>query len=224
MQATKKRTPWKELSDRGKIKRVALLVGVILLSLAVLAGVLGLTAFLLHDTPKRPAPLPSDVFYEADYDRDIFEYPAYQRLDRSVRYLEYGSGETITEENYRSLGVASAFFHDYFDAVIRGVCETYRSFLTPYYIDTFGPPERFTMQMLYDIEVNRTQTSTTAEYEGREVWVYYFEVKYKIFENNGTFRNDVASNRSTTQYYELYDLGDRIVLNAVGQKQVVLDP
>ena len=54
--------------------------------------------------------------------------------------------------------------------------------------------------------------------------MYYFEVKYKIFENNGTFRNDVASNRSTTQYYELYDLGDRILLNAIGQKQVVLDP
>ena len=222
MKSAKQRTKWKDLSDRGKIKRVALLVGVILLALAVLTGALWLVDFLLKDTPKRPDPLPRDVFYEADYDRNIFEYPAYQRLDRSVRYLEYGSGETITEENYKSLGVASAFFHDYFDAVIRGDCETYRSFLTPYYIDTFEPPERFTMQMLYDIEVNRTQTNATAEYEGQEVSVYYFEVKYKIFENNGTFRDDVASNRSTTQYYELYDLGDRLVLNAIGQKQVVL--
>ncbi len=217
-----KRTKWKDLSDRGKLRRVALLVGAVLLALVVLSGVLWLVGFLLQDSPKRPESLSSDRFYEADYDRNIFEDPAYQRLDRSVRYLEYGSGETITEENYQSLGVASEFFHDYFDAIIRGDCEAYRSFLTPYYVRTFEPSERFTMQMLYDIEVNRTQTRASAEYEGQEVPVYYFEVKYKIFENNGTFRDDVESNRSTTQYYELYDLGDRLVLNAISEKQVIL--
>lgn len=213
-----KRT-WKELSDRQKLLRIALAVAGALLALLLLTGALWLVSSLLSG---RSVQEYSGSFYEADYDRNILEDPAYQRLDRSVRYLEYDSGEPLTEENYRTLGVASAFFYEYFDAVIRGDCDTYRSFLTPYYIKEFDPPERFTMQMLYDIEVNRTQRPSTAEFQGRTVTVHYFSVKYKIFENNGTFRKDVGSNISTTQYYELYDLGDgQIYLNATSNRQMV---
>lgn len=214
----------RQLSDREKLKRIVTVVAAALLVLLLLTGALWLMDHLLskRNDPPAVSSLGGYQFYEADYDRNILEDPAYQRLDRSVRYLEYDSGETLTEENYRTLGVASEFFYQYFDAIVRGDCEAYRAFLTPYYIEEFEPPERFTMQMLYEIEVNRTQAQSTAVFEGREVIVHYFSVKYKIFENNGTFRNDVESNRSTTQYYELYDLDGRIYLNAVSNKQMII--
>ena len=206
--------------------RIVIIVGGALLALLLLTGVLWFVNDRLSGRRERPGEVSSSKggiqFYEVDYDRDIFEYPAYQRLNRSVLYLEYGTGEPLTEENNRTLGVASEFFYIYFDAIIRGDCETYRSFLTPHYVEEYEPPERFTMQMLYNIEVNREQQMSTAEFRGETVNVYYFSVKYSIFENNGTFRNDVGSNRSTTQYYELYEVGGRIYLNAFSNKQMIL--
>lgn len=214
----------KKLSDREKLKRIALVVVGVLLALTLLAGALWLVSSLLSKRHDPPGPEAENgyKFYEADYERNIFEEPAYQRLNRSVLYLEYGSGEPLTEENYRTLGVASDFFYGYFDAIIRGDVERYRAYLTPHYVKKYDPPERFTMQMLYNIEVNREQQMSTADFEGQTVNVHYFSVKYSIFENNGTFRNDVGSNKSTTQYYELYELNGRCYLNAVSNKQMIL--
>lgn len=214
----------RKLSDREKLKRIAMVVAGALLALSLLAGVLWFVNGQLskpHETSASSSGT-KIPFYEADYGRDIFADPAYQRLDRSVLYLEYGSGEPLTEENHQTLGVASDFFYGYFDAVIRGDCEAYRAYLTPHYIEEFEPPERFTMQMLYNIEVNREQQMSTAVYQGQTVNVHYFSVKYSIFENNGTFRDDVGSNKSTTQYYELYELGGRLYLNAVSDKKMIL--
>lgn len=214
----------KKLSDREKLRRIVLVVAGALLALSLLAVVLWFVSVQLSKRPDTPGTGSGTKiqFYEADYDRNILEDPAYQRLNRSVLYLEYGSGEPLTEENHWTLGVASDFFYRYFDAIIRGDCEAYRAYLTPHYIREFEPPERFTMQMLYNIEVNREQQMSTAVFEGQTVDVHYFSVKYSIFENNGTFRNDVPSNKSTTQYYELYDLGSRLYLNAVSDKKMIL--
>ena len=214
----------KKLSDREKLGRIAMVLAGALLALSLLAVVLWLVSGQLSKQHKKPGTESGTKiqFYEADYDRNILEDPAYQRFNRSVLYLEYGSGEPLTEENHYTLGVASDFFYGYFDAIIRGECEAYRAYLTPHYIEEFDPPERFTMQMLYNIEVNREQQMSTAEFRGQTVNVYYFSVKYSIFENNGTFRDDVGSNKSTTQYYELYELGGRLYLNAVSNKQMVL--
>lgn len=208
-------------AERKLLRRIVIIVVSVLLALSLITGVLWLVSSLLSNGSRKPPSLESGVFYEPDYSCNILEDPAYLRLDHSIRYLEYDSGETLTEENYETLGVASAFFYEYFDAIIRGDCETYRSFLTPSYIKLFDPPERFTMQMLYDIEVNRTQYSTKGTYEGQDATVHYFSVKYKIFENDGTFRDDVGSNTSTTQYYEIYDVNGRFYLNAVSIKKVI---
>lgn len=212
----------KKLSDRQKLKRIAIVVASVLLGLMLLAGILWLIDTLLSLRNNPSDTETSFAFYEADYDRNIFEYPPYQRLNRSILYLEHENGETLTEENYRTLGIASEFFYAYFDAIIRGDCEAYRAFLTPHYIEEYDPPERFTMQMLYNIEVNLEQQMSTAVFQGQEAIVHYFSVKYSIFENNGTFRKDVGSNKSTTQYYELYVVNGRFYLNAISNKKMVL--
>lgn len=207
--------------QKKNVKKFLLIVFALLIVLTALVCVLWLVGKLFSRGTKVPESLPSDAFYEADYSKNIFEYSAYQQLDRSIMYMEYDSGEILTEENYESAGIASSFFYSYFDAIIRGDAERYRSMLTENYINDFEPPKQFTMQMLYDIEVNRTQISWSEEYNGNPVTVYCFAVKYKIFENNGTFRNDIASNRSTTQYYELYLIDGIFYLNSYSNKLVI---
>ncbi len=193
------------------------------MALVVLAAVLWVVSLLIGGDSKKPDALPEHVFYEADYNKNIFEDKAYSNLNRSVMYMEYDSGFALTEENYLSAGVASAFFYEYFDAIINGDANRYLSMLTENYIDDFDPPKEFTMQMLYDIEVNRVQTSWTEEYLGKTVTVYNFAVKYKIFQNNGTFRNDIASNQSSTQYYQLYSYDGAFYLNTYTNKMVITD-
>lgn len=211
-------------TNRKKLKTAVLSVGIVLVVLALLA--FGLSALL--NAVKEPAAtsssLPDHAFYEPDYEKNIFEDEAYRKLDSSVLYMDFGTGETLTEQNYQTVGVASAFFYTYFQAVINGDARTYRSLLSDTYIEEKQPPERFTMQMLYDISVNQIQRSSTAQYQGKEVTAYYFSVSYRIFRNDGTFRNDVGSNQSTTQYYELYAVDGTFLLNAVANKQVQLSP
>lgn len=208
-------------TEKEKLKKVLLFFLLMFLAAALLAGILGIINYALTKDNEKQSALPIDAFYEANYEENIFENSAFMRLDHSVFYLEYGSGESLTEENYTSIGVASSFFYTYFQAIICGDCETYRSLLTEQYIKNYNPPEQFTMQMLYDIEVDRIQNTESTTYQGQTVMVYYFSVKYKIFQNNGTFRNDVGSNTSTTQYYELYVIDNQIYLNAVSNKSVI---
>lgn len=198
-----------------------LIACIVLAVTAVLATVLWAVGLMLKGGTKKPDALPDDVFYEADYSKDIFLDEAYMSLDQSIMYMEYDTGMTLTEENHTTAGVASEFFYEYFDAIIRGDADRYRGMLTENYIDDFEPPAEFTMQMLYDIEVNRVQTSWSEEYNGKTVTVYNFAVKYKIFENNGTFRNDIASNQSATQYYELYSYDGKFYLNSYTNKLVI---
>lgn len=206
----------KQTSSRKLLIRVFVVILAVLAFLGIVLGALALIDRALKGKTSEVSGLES-----VDYDENIFEDEAYLRLNRSVFYAEYGSGEALTEEDYRQKGVASEFFYEFFDAVICGDAAGYRSMLTENYLSENDVPERFSMQRLYDIRVDQVQEVSQTEYKGATAYVYYFEVQYKIFKNNGSFRNDIGSNQSVTQYYELYDLGGRMLLNAVTTKQVV---
>jgi hypothetical protein len=165
--------------------------------------------------------LPAEAFYHVDYSVNVMDNSAYLSLDRSVYYMNYGTGESLTEENYQKVGIASSFFYEYFESVINGDAISYRSMLTDAYIDAFDPPEKFTMQMLYDIQVNQSHGLSTTSYKGETVNVYHFSVSYKIFENNGTFRRDVASNQAVTQYYDLVYYNGKMLLNGISNNVVI---
>ncbi len=209
-------------NDKKIVKRILLGIALLLVATLLLLGVLALVSLLLEEEDLTPA-LPPEAFFSADYSQNIFEDEAYMRLNRAVYYKQYDSGELLTEENFKDLGTASEFFYLYFDSVIRGDSNAYRKMLTEEYRQSDEVPEKFTMQMIYDIEVNQVQATGSAAYNGEEVTVYFFEVKYKIYRNNGTFRNDVASNQSTTQYYHLYSYKGQLYLNAVQDKWVVIE-
>ncbi len=204
-------------TSRKTILRAFLIILMILAVLGVLLGILALVDHLLR---KNSTSAVSDLD-EPDYSVNILEEEAYLKLNRAVYYLEYGTGEELNEENFKSVGVASEFFYRYFESLIHGEADTYRSMLTDRYIADHNVPKRFTMQRIYDIRVELFQDVSSATYHGMDAQVYYFEVSYKINRNDGTFRNDIGSNRSSTQYYELYRVGDAFYLNAITNKRVL---
>ncbi len=209
-------------AEKKIVKRILWVCTILLAAILFLFGALAVIGLFLEEEDLTPA-LPPEAFFSADYSQNIFEDEAYMHLNRAVTYKQYDSGEPLTEENHKDLGVASEFFYHFFDNVIKGDYTAYHQMLTESYLKDDEVPQRFTMQMLYDIEVNQVQTPGTASYKGEEVTVYFFEVKYKIYRNNGTFRNDVASNKSTTQYYHLYSYKGQLYLNSVQDKWVVIE-
>ncbi|HBE13934.1 MAG TPA: hypothetical protein DCY74_07170, partial [Clostridiales bacterium] len=81
------------------------------------------------------------------------------------------------------------FFRDYFDAIVEGDVIVFKSFYAT-------PPvkEDFTHQKVLNIDINQT-TSTQTELNGVGYTAENFIITYNIFQNNGTFRNDLSQSR-----------------------------
>lgn len=138
-----------------------------------------------------------DYFYEADYSLKLEEYEDYSDyldLDRALYYKNGNQTVGISKSELASYPDVVRFFGEYFDAVIKGDTETYNSLFSDEYYKTHEEKENFTPQMVYNMMIE--QLSVSAENGFNE---YVFDVSYKIFENNGTFRDDIYSNASRTQ-------------------------
>jgi len=142
----------------------------------------------------------SVFYYPASESENIFQNDAYMSFERSLRY-SYGGVEQLYqyENDYDSADTYCKFFLDYFSALINGDGEK----LSAFYVDGFfNTTPQFTMQMIYEPYVVFHSESSVEE-NGDEIKVANFEVRYKIFKNNGSFRKGVPSNQAVPQIYQL---------------------
>lgn len=135
----------------------------------------------------------------ADYDEDIFEDKVYASKNNDVFYDYDGYAEYITVENYFTFSVSGQFFYNYFDCVINGNYSYYPSFFADSFLSSSVLPEKFTMQKLYDISV--TLESRESYKEG---YLETYSVRYRIMDNNGTFRTDLENDTVIPLMYTLY--------------------
>ena len=139
-------------------------------------------------------------YYPANYDENIFLNPAYMEFQRDLLYSVGGIEQLFSYENdFETADPECKFFLDYFHTVINGEYENYKRFFVDGY---FEEEPKFTMQMIYDPYVRYHSTSTD-EIDGKEVSLLNFQVGYRIFKNNKTFRSDVDSNVEIPQIYQL---------------------
>lgn len=146
-------------------------------------------------------------FFNPDYDFDIFTDEAYLDLDRSLHFSDDGGTSTaiLTDENsYNSAHRTARFFKEYFDAVIMGDYEKYNSLFTDEYLKKNGAKDRFTMQMIYNMEA----VLLRSEDHDDGTTLYEFEVRYAIRRNNGTFRDDLDSGVTRPQLYVIREGSD----------------
>ena len=84
-----------------------------------------------------------------------------------------------------------------------------------FYVDGyFKDPPKFTMQMIYEPYV-LFHSASEEEVDGENSMVYNFEVRYKIFKNNGTFRTEVPSNSAIPQIYQLIKVDGRFKIASI---------
>lgn len=155
-----------------------------------------------------PSPIEREpVFlYPADYDENIFEDEEYLKKDRTVYYQEGAQGLYLaTRQDALNTGELATLFYDYFDAVIHGDHTMLNTFFTAEYFEKNGEKEPFTMQRLYRMEVELINTFYQDQGTPYEIAVYEFDVRYAIDRNNGTFRDDLASDTTRPFIYQVIE-------------------
>ena len=116
---------------------------------------LGLSATIRRadELVETPENTPSYALSTPIYEDNIFENLRYLEHDRQIHYGT-DSNQTVLESEESAPDPCAKFFYRYFQSIITGDAETYRSYFTSDYLDRVVLPERFTMQMLYDIRVS----------------------------------------------------------------------
>ncbi|MCQ2432796.1 MAG: hypothetical protein MJ175_09365 [Clostridia bacterium] len=173
----------------------------------------------------RPGKYEYHIFYRTvepeEFDIDIFDDPFYRERNRDIKYISGAqSTEIALDEDASIYGEAIPFFQKYFTAVIHGDCETYRDFFWNSYFDEENkdinypyPEDPFTMQKVYNISVEylRGEDVILSKTETRS----YFIVKYKIQDNNGTFRPELDVDTAVPLLFELTTKGEEIRISKI---------
>lgn len=199
------------ISKRAKEKRlVKSLFAVVLALIAVFlsANLLlesgALDGLLGKEIKYREYP-PIEDLYPADFDYNVFENAEFVSKPKGFKFTKDGVTQYLeADSEIAQRGVYAKFFAEYFEAVINGDHETYNSFLSIAYRKEHGEKKPFTMQMLYDMEVTFKEQYYENENTPDQIEVTVFDVGYRIMMNNGTYRNNLASDSRRDMKYVLH--------------------
>lgn len=160
---------------------------------------------------------PSDLEDTKEEDFDIMEYDEYLRLDRNIYYEDKGTGVTVSigDDDVARQGKGFEVVYGVLKAINRGDASEYDSYM--------GAAElkkgSFTQQQIYDIRVGKYSVDTVNAANGGSYTEYVFEIRYKIHENNGSFRKDIGSDASRKHYYVINDSsGELLVMDIIYTK------
>lgn len=195
----------------------------------ILAAVVLISIITVSCTPaKEPiAEPPSEVingaigetilFYPADYSKNIYNDEAYMELIEGYA-LEFTDGDSSyklpREQLERYGGALALFFDEYFTDIRNGDADDYKAHFHKKASSYTEGVTEFTMQQIYDISIKVLEIKPTldsADYgwiEAEKLEPVFVDVRYKIRENNGTFRFDIGSDTVKPQLYMLLDDGD----------------
>ena len=190
------------------IKKIILLSvsALIIIALSVLCYLLINHPTLFDPSLKQDEVVYIDVnnfFYTPEYAdsvKDMEGYDEYRELDTLIHYTNGALTLAIQNSNRDSFSDDVLFFEDYFEAIINGDCEGFNDCYSEQWLSTHEAKEPFTPQMVYDMNIEKLSETTSDD-----VKTCAYNVMYKIFRNNGTFRDDIYSNASRTLYVEITD-------------------
>ena len=157
---------------------------------------------------------PEHYFEEPIYDENVLEDEQYVGLDRYV-YLKIGNEiNQLSGSSYED-GTMEDFWIDYFNAVVGADSDALNSLHTDYFFKQNGKYGKFAPQKVYNIKVDIINARRIEEGEYTGAYQYFAKVNYNIYENNGTFRNDLKSDESREQIFELIEDRSGIIINSV---------
>ena len=172
----------------------------ILLILGILAAVLVLLVVAIVVLEQIGGKQPGNTEYGSEdfyptYQGDILLYKDYLDLDRTVSYCSdpsgYGMTSSITDENREEFDPRVLFLYDFIQILIAGDEDAYNACFNSRYFEQARPQGAFTPQMIY-----RTTITYLSEKEENTDKLYVYRLEYMIFQNDGTYRRDIASDAS----------------------------
>lgn len=129
----------------------------------------------------------------------------YEEDDKSVKF-EYGKlTRMLTEENYAEMGDddPGKFFKEFIDTIKAGDWQAYQSFFVDGYFDKNEKQDKMTPQKLYHVEVLYNDSSENITMGDKSYNVENFKVRYKILENDFTYRADMRGNQWVPQIFQV---------------------
>ena len=197
-------------TSRKMRKKVFLIVLCALFALIILLCGVILIENLLFQSKPLPNQTP-DEFYPT-YQGNIMEYDAYLELNRQIDYCSepsgYGVWESITDENREDFDAEVLFLYDYLQTVIAGDINAYNACFSELYFKSNDPKGYFSPQMIYNVKIRYISTEVLEREEKRMTYL----LEYMIFQNDGSFHNDVGSDASMPRYVTLHVTKDEQIL------------
>ncbi len=139
-------------------------------------------------------------FYVPTDEEEYFTDSEYLAKDRTLYYTdEMGQRWQITGDS-EPADIGPVFFNLYFHALEQGDHETLNSLYAEHFEDhtSFTPQRTYARELkyLYDSKIDDSTFSIT------------YSLDYNIMKNDGSFRRDIGSDMSRTQYITLYYTAD----------------
>ena len=139
------------------------------------------------------------------YEGDILHYSYYLGKNRDILYFSnregYGEAEVLNDETSEA---KQKLLYSFVQSIICGDEALYNSFFSKAYFASNEPQKPFAQQMLYDICIYLYASETLENGETS----YTYQVDYRIAKNNGTYRTDIGSDMSRSQYVTIRQAAD----------------
>ena len=135
-------------------------------------------------------------FYVPLEDENYFNDPAYMIKDRTLHYTDSMGQQWIIDDQSNYSDIGGIFFQLYFLALEQGDSEILNSL----YKEELGKFDDFTPQRIYQKEVKYLYDEKIDD----TTYSITYSVDYNIMKNDGSFRRDIGSDMSRTQYITLY--------------------
>lgn len=202
--------------DKQSLVKLLKIVGIVFAGLILVLGVFYIFSILLEKDKVDYTEKQEGIYYfSADYDEDPSEDLVYASKNRDIMFTDHlGNGEALTSDNAEDKTV-KALMYNYFTALMEGDAQKHEALLSDNYKKHFKVQQRFTPQKVYDIDV-RFLTG------GTENGVYSdkYQVAYKIYENNGTYRADVGSGVAKLMVFEVVKENGAYKINSIVQMNI----
>lgn len=205
-------------AENKKLKKR--LIVVLLSVLAVIVILFGVSMMIdgYYEKKDEEANAPIDYdFYPADYDEYIYNDVEYaEKIENGfIEYTDNSTGLTlgIERDTAEEHGAEVVFMVDYIYSIIEGKASEYNGFFSDAYYAENDKHAEFTMQKLYEVKITKESVEPIAE-NGGNYTKFVFVLEYKIFKNNGTFRNDIGDG-SKRQYITVTDRNGELGIDSV---------
>ncbi len=147
---------------------------------------------------------PTIYLYKPDWETDINTVQEYLELKGEIFYIEGNSGRSVDEHSYFQVGGKGLeFMAEYVETLRSGNHEKLNSMFTEEYFKDHERYEAFPQQKVFGVYISKHDLKIDENDESM-----YYVISYRIYRNDGLFRNDIDDTTERSQLFTLVKTSD----------------